>query len=503
MSSKEKRYIITFKESHVPTQQVQEILGLTDRNYEEGVNFLSSDKEPQVDDVLSFEKLGIASLTLSSTEVTKLKKNKEILAVEEDVEMTVLEVEELETEETDFDFYDEFDEMDESYELLDYQKIIDSNDFNELNRLDIDPYADTFEPEEYEEQYQRGAEETMRFVLKSLIKETALESESTPQEFQNAAYPRYPIKKYPFPRYRFPRPRIPWPVPFLQPIPWNIKMVKAPFAWRRGLTGKGVKVAVLDTGIASHPDLTIKGGVSFIPGVTSYNDGHSHGTHCAGIIAARNNFYGVVGVAPYASLYAVKVLNDSGSGYSSWIIAGMDWCVKNNIDIASMSLGGTNPPMVAYAHAVRRCQSANVTVVVATGNSFGSSFPWVCSPANSIISGVPSASPIAVGSIDKYLRIANSSSRGGQTNLWNQVDVVAPGVSVKSTILNNRYGLKSGTSMACPHVAGAAALVKQRFGGITPLQIKAKLQRTATDLGRRGNDITFGMGLINCERATR
>ncbi|NIQ09711.1 MAG: S8 family serine peptidase, partial [Gammaproteobacteria bacterium] len=86
----------------------------------------------------------------------------------------------------------------------------------------------------------------------------------------------------------------------------------------------------------------------------SYDDGHSHGTHCAGIIGARNNFIGVVGVAPLCNLYAVKVLSDSGSGYSSWVIAGMDWCIQNNIQVASMSLGSPSAPSVAYANAVRR-----------------------------------------------------------------------------------------------------------------------------------------------------
>lgn len=493
MKKEVKKYIVTFQEGHVPTQQAQEILGLSKRNYEEGINFLASEKEPKDADVLNFEEIGIASLTLSDAEVSILEKNEQVMAVEEDSEMHILEVENTLLDGTDIDiiedesFFDDFDE----YDTID-DSLYDEN-FNENSENGFLTNNNNF---------QRGAEETMKFVLKSLASESSSYNESNPEDAESMRFPRPPFNRFPFPRFPFPRlPRR--PILRRQPTPWHISLVKAPLAWRRGITGRGVKVAVLDTGIARHSDLTIRGGVSFIPGVTSYNDGHSHGTHCAGIIAAKNNFYGVVGVAPSASLYAVKVLSDAGSGRSSWIIAGMNWCVANRIDIASMSLGGTNPPSTAYAQAIKRCQNAGVTVVIASGNSFGRSFPWVCSPANSVIPGSPTASPVAVGAVDRNCRIAPFSSRGGRSNPWNQVDVVAPGVSVNSTVLRNGYSSKSGTSMACPSVAGAAALIKQRYGNITPLQIKARLQRTSTDLGRRGYDTTFGSGLINCDRATR
>ena len=139
-------------------------------------------------------------------------------------------------------------------------------------------------------------------------------------------------------------------------IPWNIRMVKAPGAWARGYDGWGVKVAVLDTGIDyNHPDLYVFGGVDF-SGSGSYKDYNGHGTHCAGIIAAREYRGKIVGVAPRAQLYAVKVLNNNGSGHTSDIIAGMEWCVKNGIKVASMSLGGAYAPTEAYKKAVSRCQ---------------------------------------------------------------------------------------------------------------------------------------------------
>ncbi len=281
-----------------------------------------------------------------------------------------------------------------------------------------------------------------------------------------------------------------------QPIPWNINQVKAPGAWAKGYRGAGVKVAVLDTGVAAHADLVIAGGVSFVPGVASYNDGHGHGTHCCGVVGARNNAVGVVGVAPECALYAVKVLSDAGSGATSSIIAGMTWAKNNGMKVVSMSLGALSGPSVAYATAISQLNAAGVTVVCAAGNSYQSAFPWVNSPANS-------AGAVAVGAIDSASAIASFSSRGAQPGStgWNPVTVVGPGVNVYSTYKGNTYTTMSGTSMATPHVAGAAVLIKQRYPAYTPAQVKTLLQKTATDLGPAGRDLTYGAGLINCEKA--
>ncbi len=285
---------------------------------------------------------------------------------------------------------------------------------------------------------------------------------------------------------------------------WNIDMVKAPQAWANGITGAGVNLAILDTGIAAHPDLVISGGISFVPGVVSYNDGNGHGTHCAGTAAGRNGINKVYGVAKDCNLYAVKVLSDAGSGYTSWIIAGMDWCVKNEIQVASMSLGGSRAPSIAYANAVKNCEDNGVTVVCASGNGFRSSFPWVGSPANSYMPGEPNASPIAVGAIDSNKKIAAFSSRGTNSADWNPVTVVAPGVSIYSTYLNGSYATLNGTSMACPHVAGLVALVYQRFQGTTPNSATNTVSNTAENLGSSPfpND-AYGYGLIDCEKATQ
>jgi subtilisin len=224
-------------------------------------------------------------------------------------------------------------------------------------------------------------------------------------------------------------------------VPAGINQVKAPLAWD-ATRGKGIKVAVLDTGIDfNHPDLATnyRGGVSFVPDETSPMDFNRHGSHCAGIIAAALNGVGVVGVAPAAYLYAVKVLSRGGSGNWSWLIAGLDWCMKNGIHIASMSLGGTAPSAVQTM-----CDLAfarGVLLVAAAGNSAGP----VEHPARY-------GSVIAVSAIDGANVLASFSCRGPE------IELCAPGVQVLSTVPGGGYARLSGTSMACPHVAGAAAL---------------------------------------------
>lgn len=286
---------------------------------------------------------------------------------------------------------------------------------------------------------------------------------------------------------------------------WNMKMINAPQAWKKGYNGKGVSIAILDTGIATHPDLRIMGGISMVPGIASYNDDDGHGTHCAGIAAGRG-VDKVFGVAPEASLYAVKVLKKDPDGKSrgdtTWIIAGMAWCVENEMDVASMSLGGSSDPSEAYAVAVKACQNAGVTVVCASGNSYETIFPYVNAPANSIYPGLAIASPIAVGSVDSNEVIAASSSRGAKPGVpWNQVGVVAPGVAIYSTYLNNGYATMSGTSMACPHVSGLAALLRQKDPEIDAMQVKATIFSTAKELGGGPGTPAYGFGLIDCQKA--
>ncbi len=278
-------------------------------------------------------------------------------------------------------------------------------------------------------------------------------------------------------------------------------MVGANRVWHR-VTGSGVKVAVLDTGIdEDHPDLTVSGGVSMVPEETSWDDDNGHGTHCAGIVGARNNETGVVGVAPGSDLYAVKVLSAAGSGRLSWILAGMGWAEQNGMDVASMSLGSNvdNPDAactLAYQRAAERLSNAGCLVVAAAGNNGRDPVnPWVGSPAR--CSGF-----MAVAAVNDNRDLASFSSRGPATLCDGcGVEISAPGVSINSTVPGGGLGRKSGTSMACPHVSGAAALLKELHPTWTPARIRTRLRTTAADLGVPGNDPSFGSGLLDCHRA--
>ncbi len=274
-----------------------------------------------------------------------------------------------------------------------------------------------------------------------------------------------------------------------QVVPWGVNRIDADLAWPTGNTGRGVKVAVLDTGIDyDHPDLRPAGGVNYAgtarDGSTNpadWNDNHGHGTHVAGIIAARNNTIGVIGVAPDVSLYAVKVLSDTGSGYTSDIIQGLNWCAANGVRVASMSLGGGSTTSLKYA--CDRAYSLGVLLVAAAGNNGGAvSYPAAYS------------SVIAVAATDSYSRRASFSNYGSQ------VELAGPGVSIYSTYKNGLYGTMSGTSMACPHVSGAAALAWA--SGLTSNRaVRSRLVSTAEDLGTKGFDIYFGYGLVDAQRA--
>lgn len=277
------------------------------------------------------------------------------------------------------------------------------------------------------------------------------------------------------------------PAPLAETVPIGVSQVKAPPAWGCS-RGRGIKVAVLDTGIDwTHPDLTpnVKGAISFVPGETAM-DGHSHGTHCAGTIGAVINGAGVVGVAPEAWLYAVKVLANNGSGNWSWLISGLSWCVQNRINIASMSLGGGGAP-AALEQMCNAAFNAGVLLVAAAGNA-GPGMNTVGQPGKY-------KNVVAVSAIDNANVIAPFSSRGPE------VELAAPGVQVLSTVPGGGYGQKSGTSMACPHVAGGAAVIWGAHRFATNRQIWDLLASTADNLGPPAWDPLYGYGRLDVDQA--
>ena len=274
-----------------------------------------------------------------------------------------------------------------------------------------------------------------------------------------------------------------------QTLPWGISRIQADQVWPSGNTADPINVGVIDTGIAlKHPDLSanIKGSYNAINSRKSANDDNGHGSHVAGIIAALNNTSGVVGAAPAANLYAIKVLNAAGSGYLSDVIEGIDWAISKNIKVINMSLG-CDCNIQSLHDAVIRAKNAGVVVVAAAGNS----------ATNPVI--YPAAYPeaIAVSATDSSDQLASWSARGPE------IDLSAPGVSIYSTYKGTGYATLSGTSMASPHVAGSAALVLFKNPGFTPDQVLAALESTATDLGDAGFDNLFGFGLVNAFAATQ
>jgi subtilisin len=284
-------------------------------------------------------------------------------------------------------------------------------------------------------------------------------------------------------------------------LPWGVDAIGADSAWANS-TGATIKVAVIDTGIqGGHPDLAdnVKGGVRFYTrGFTLYSDSkwaddNGHGTHVAGTIAALDNTIGVIGVAPSVELYAVKVLDRSGSGSWASVAAGIRWAADNGMNVASMSLGGSSgtsdlADAVAYAH------DAGVVLVAAAGNSGDGSSSTTETSYPAAYDGV-----IAVGATNSASGVASWSSSAPY------VALCAPGVSVFSTYKGSSYATLSGTSMATPHVSGTAALVLTTVinstydgngdGAWQPDEVKAKLRASATDIGAAAN--SCGAGLVN------
>ncbi|MCT4352253.1 S8 family serine peptidase [Streptomyces sp. Je 1-79] len=263
----------------------------------------------------------------------------------------------------------------------------------------------------------------------------------------------------------------------------STQQVHAPEAWAAGYDGKGTKVAVLDTGAdVEHPDL--KGRVVASENFTdsdSADDRQGHGTHTISTVGGSGAASDgrKKGVAPGADLLNGKVLNDSGSGATSWIIAGMEWAVAQGADVVSMSLGNpsetdcTDPMSIA---AEELAQNEGTLFVVAAGNT-GPSLNTVSSPGCA-------PSVLTVGATDRDDSTASFSSRG-PTTLGHTLkpEIAAPGVGISAAAAGGRgvyaYQAMSGTSMATPHVAGAAAIVKQRHPDWTAQQIKAALVSSA------------------------
>jgi thermitase len=265
---------------------------------------------------------------------------------------------------------------------------------------------------------------------------------------------------------------------------WGMVKVQAPEAWAVTTGSPSITIAILDTGVdQDHPDLASKivKNIDFT-GSASVDDVYGHGTHVAGIAAAMtNNGIGVAGLGYTATIMSVKVLGDTGSGAYSWVASGIIWAADNGADVINMSLGGSSASST-LEDAINYAWSKGVVVVAAAGNS-GSTTPSY--PAYY-------TNCIAVAATDSNDNLASWSNYGD----W--VDVAAPGVSIYSTLINNGYGYKSGTSMASPHVAGLAALVfttvsDTNSDGKLNDEVRSRIETTCDDIGVSG----IGHGRIN------
>lgn len=232
-------------------------------------------------------------------------------------------------------------------------------------------------------------------------------------------------------------------------IPNGIKMTNAPEQWAQGNEGEGVVVAVIDTGVDyNHPDLkeNIIGGRDFT-GKGNYMDGNGHGTHVCGTIAAANNGSGVVGMAPKVKILALKALGDDGSGDMDHVVEAIQYATTYGVNVISMSLGG--PDSIALHDAVKEAAARGIIIIVAAGND-----------GDGDISTEELSYPGAYHEVIEVGAVDYNGSLAYFSNTNHEVDILAPGVQVLSTYLGGQYAKLDGTSMATPHVSGAAALLK-------------------------------------------
>ncbi len=318
-------------------------------------------------------------------------------------------------------------------------------------------------------------------------------------------------------------------------VPWGIARISADMVWGRA-TGKGVKVAILDTGIASHEDLIVMGGINTVGTGTSadYADTHGHGTMIAGMIAALDNQKGIIGIGPEIELYAVRFRAEMGhyqdkDGRRPYLYEAMEWCINEGMQVINMSFGVSEVEVdesgefvnywplhdPEFYYWIHKAAKAGIVMVAAAGSDRDRSIESY-SPSH------PADPPILANRyVDTYLDymfpasytevIAVSSTgmrTGGKKNdrgdyvassshFGPAIDLSAPGVGIKSTHIGGGYGSGSGTSYACAHVAGVAALLV----GAGVDNVKARLIVTAEDLGDDGRDDYFGNGLVNADAA--
>ena len=289
---------------------------------------------------------------------------------------------------------------------------------------------------------------------------------------------------------------------------WGVDKIGAPEVWQQDITGKGITVAVIDSGIDStHPDLDdnpgtndpkVVGWIDYINGKKSPYDDYGHGTHIAGIISGTGASGVHTGVAPGTKLIGAKAFDQSGSGYQSDVILAFEWAVNKGARIISFSSGKPQHNS-SFTIAINKVVAEGVIPVVAAGNSGPGSNTIYC-PGDELNS-------TTVGATDTSDVICSFSSRD-PVDLYGQhyikPDVSAPGIDITSTVpvwYGTLYDSINGTSVAAPHVAGTVALILEENPTLKPSEIKHILKSTAVHLGSAGKNNDYGSGRINAYEA--
>ena len=282
----------------------------------------------------------------------------------------------------------------------------------------------------------------------------------------------------------------------------GVRHIGAPKIWQNfSLQGQGQLIGVIDTGIdPTHPDLVGRTAIfrDFVQNLAEPYDDNGHGSHCAGSIAGGNSSGTAIGVAPQAKLIVAKALSKVGSGYADKILSAMQWMADPDDspmtddcpEAVSNSWGGQTHTY--YLQAVKRWIQLGIVPVFATGNS-GPGARTVLVPAGFNDS-------LAVGAVSEFDDVARFSSRG--PIFWDNMplikpDVSGPGVDIQSAKPGGGYNTYSGTSMACPHVAALAALLRQANPELTVGALRWLIESSCLDLGTSGKDNTFGHGRVN------
>lgn len=280
-------------------------------------------------------------------------------------------------------------------------------------------------------------------------------------------------------------------------VPVQFPLIQAEPLKTSPYTGLGVKVAVIDTGIdTQHADLKVTAGICTLKiGCTStpsYDDDFGHGTHVAGVIAAQKNNFGIIGLAPNVELYAVKAMNKKGSGNTTDIAAGLEWAIKQKVDIINMSLvvAGDDQALKLF---IDKAYTEGILVVASVGNE------GVSIQSDSVQYPAKYQNVIGVTAINQSKQKMLEASTGPA------VEIAAPGYNIISTFPSDLdlvdgnkdgYTSMSGTSMAAPHVTGILALYKERFPSFSNKRLRELITMTAEDLGTLGRDAQFGFGMV-------